>query len=32
MAVVNGVDVDRKDKLYKRLGFRHIGGVYSRGI
>lgn len=32
MAPVNGVDVDRKDALYKRLGFRKLGGTYSFGL
>jgi GNAT superfamily N-acetyltransferase len=32
MAPVNGVDVDRKDALYKRLGMRKLGGTYSYGL
>ena len=31
-AVVNGEDVERKDKFYARHGFTRIGGVYSRGL
>lgn len=32
MAVVNGEDVERKDKFYARHGFSRIGGVYNRGF
>jgi hypothetical protein len=32
MAVVNGEDVERKDKFYARHGFTRIGGVYNRGF
>lgn len=32
MAPVNGVDVDRKDALYKRLGMRKLGGTYAYGL
>lgn len=32
MAVVNGEDVERKDKFYQRHGLVRIGGVYNRGL
>lgn len=30
MAVISGTDVERKDKLYGRLGLMRVGGVYLR--
>lgn len=32
MAVVTGVDAERKHNLYRRIGFKPIGGVYCRGL
>lgn len=32
MAVVNGEDVERKDKFYQRHGLVRVGGVYNRGF
>lgn len=31
LSVFNGIDVERKDKLFERAGFPRVGGVYLRG-
>ena len=32
LTIASGEDLSRKDKLFKWLGFRHIGGLYTLGI
>jgi len=32
MATINGVEVERKDKLYQRMGFKRMGGTYAWGL
>lgn len=32
MSVLNGVDVERKENFYTKMGFKKVGGTYGSGI